>query len=330
MNKGRSKTHTQKPLAPGTSVDAPYPFQQWRYGEDFPGYIVRWRARREFFDKAVEIIPDLLPSLLTEDAIRLALEPAHDTIVTYDASVRRHARMLERALFSRNDRLFEGVDWNEFDPHQDPRVSKLTEYQQMWVQRLGEIGIAVAWQARSVTREDLGLPVWQVLTMYSRSESEGQGEIKWLRTASPNLWRHIRAWAVKWQLDNSWVFMVATATICDAAGRQSIGSPVPSQFIFPKNWEDWYINHLGKLGGPGLAKRPQRRRAHGDHMNWLIQRHFMNRTAKEIGEAEGVRQQTVDQRTRRLARLIHMNMSRAQSGRPRRRSGRTIKHRSKN
>lgn len=328
MARGQAKTHKPKPLAPGTYVDAPYPFQCWKYGKDFPGYLVRWSARKEFLDKGVELIPTLLPSLLTNDAITLASRPAQLTTVNYAANVRPHDQVLEHVLFARDDRLFEGVNWNAFDPHQDPRVSKLTERHQRYILWLGEAGIVAFWQLRIETRKHFGFPVWKALTMFSASESDGESTIELLRCVDSDLRYHIHAWASRWHLNIPWVFMVATATVCEAARCQSTGNPMPEQFVFPKNWEDWYVDLLGKPGGPKLAKRPQRRQACGDHMNWVIQRHFMNRTAKDIADSESVTQQMVDQQTRRLSHLIHLNMRRARSGRPRRRRGRSIKHRS--
>jgi hypothetical protein len=307
-------------LGPGPVVDAPDRWQKY-------GYIVRWRARRQFLGTATALVPDLLSSLLTEDAIDWASEtPAWHHQVTYPKASHGLGSLLEQRFFSRNDGLLMEVDWSNFDPELDPHMTRLHDREQAFLRNLGRAGIAAAWNSRKVERTDLGISVWQALTLFSQSESDGDPERDWLRSISPSLWHHVSDWTRRWHLDRPWAFMVAIATICDAARRKSNGDPVSAKFTVPNRWESWYVEQTGTFAGPERAKRPQRRRSsRGDHMEWLVQRHFLQYPAETISSTERVSQQAIDNKTRQLAKLIGLDLQLAIGGRPRRRTARTIK-----
>lgn len=312
-----------QPLGPGPIVDAP----ELRPRRQQYGYIVRWRARQQFLDAATELVPRLLPTLLTDGAINLASENAewHNPVM-YPVGQETFGSLLERLLFSRDDGLFFGVDWTDFDPQQDSRLGRLRDMEQAFLRDVGREGIAQAWGARRAERINLGMPVWQNLTLFSQSESDGDTEREWLRSVSPSLWHLISTWTQGWHLSRPWAFMVAIATVCDAARRTSDGDLPPLEFTVPNRWEPWYVDQIGTFAGPEPAKRPQRRRsAQGNHMVWLVQRHFMRRAASDIASANGVSQEAVDKKTRQLAELVGLDLQLAGVGRPRRLTAHTIK-----
>lgn len=311
-----------EPLGPSPIVDAPEPGQS---RQTF-GYIVRWRARRQFLDTATALVPQLLPSLLTENTVALAFESwVSDRRVTYPDAPHLHGSFFEHLLFSRNDDLFFGVDWSKFDPSMDPRVQQLPDNQQEFLRNLGHDGIVAAWRARRVEPVYLDIPVWQALSLFSQSESDGDTEQELLRSGSPLLWHLISSWTRRWHLNRPWGHMVAIATVCVAARCTSNGDPVPVELSVPNRWESWYVEQTGTFAGPEPAKRPQRRRsAQGDHMEWLVQRHFMRRAAADIATENGVSQVAIDKKTRQLAEFIGLDLQLASVGRPKRQTARTI------
>lgn len=305
-----------QPWGPSSTVDAPYRWQWNRKGFGKYGYIVRWRARTQFLEAANEMVPDLLASLVTAQALQLAsISCSAYRQVQYEAWVHPHEQLVEPMLFGRSDDLFKGVDWAEFDPEQNANVLELREDQQAYVKRLGREGIAQLWNAREVIYQDLGLPVWQSTEMYSRSESDGESESQWLRGISPELWQYVHGWTRAWHLDRPWVHMVAAATISAAAEAAQNGQATPARLVMPFSWEQWYVELLGEPGGPPTMKRPQRRSSSGDHLRWLIERHFMKRTAVRVASIHGVTQQTVDRETRKLAKMIGIDVLLANVGR---------------
>jgi hypothetical protein len=313
-------------LGPSPIVDEPYRWQHCTPGSSTKGYIVRWRARQQFLETATRLVPKLLDSLLTDNAIDLASQtPSVHREVSYPHHLVNYAQLLERSLFDRDDDLFLDTDWGTFDPGVDPRVNELDDIDQQVVLAFGRERIQRIWEERKTTRTVLDFPVWQVLRMFSRSESDGISEQDWLRSVCPPLWRHVADWTKQWSLDRPWAYLVATTTICEAAERVANGLQKPDRFMTPKSWEDWYAQNTGTPGGPAQGKRPQRRRtARGDHMEWLVLRHFLRRPAQKIAQCAGVKQQTVDRDTKRLAKFIGLDVRLARVGRPRCRTAHTI------
>jgi hypothetical protein len=322
-----SMTKKPDPLGPQPIVDAPYPKQLFREGFSQYGYIVRWRARREFLDKANAVIPHLVRSLLTDRVIELASVPV--TVferVDYPDHLTLVGRSVERLLFVRADGLFDGVDWNLWDPTDDTRLEQFSEREQRFIREyLGHSGIVDLWHARQVTPIEWPLPLWQVIRMYSFSESDGAMEAHWLRLASSAIWNHITTWSQRWKLDRDWICLVAVATIAAAAESMTQGQPIPTGFVMPHSWESWYANLIGKPGGPPTTRRPQRRTSRGDHMEWLIGRHFMGMTAATVASQHGVSQQTVDRETKKVAQMVGIDMHQSKVGRRPKVRARTVR-----